>query len=429
MNSVIYSVFVLYVIILIIKRAAFVYYIPLFNVLLDVSFFYLGPGSLATYYRGAVISLFLIFILGHFRYKFPVKKVLIIFLVFTAILTATSSELYFSIKGYTQVFFSLMMLPVGYMLINTPEKLSRLNRQLIVVIYVSVFLTAIGYVFNIGKQFNYGEDEQKIGLLGSAGLYTGAMCIALLPLLINDIKNKTLRLITYFTAVVLYIFILLNMRRTAIMIPFVGIVAFVMTTKKKLQYLAYITATAVLILIGSIWYGDTLKSRFEYRKEAGRFETDFYKTESRYLEVVNLSRSVFSFSDPLASFFGLGHNIFAEHIRNDKIVRRMYHTDFGKLLYGAGIVGLLLYLYFCVRLFIHSNILKKEKGAYLNQVKAMIFALAVINFALMFNGSLNLVTLKTSIFLYLGALIRIYHRERRQLKMKSIANGSVVPAS
>jgi hypothetical protein len=429
MNFVLYSVFTVYLAILIIKKAEFVFYIPLFHVLLDVSFFYLGPGSVATYYRGGIIALYIIFIYRFFKFRFPLKNILFIFLIYIGILSFASKEILYSIKGYSQVFLSMMMLPVGYYLINNFTKFNRLNKQFIMIIYVSVFLTAIGYIFDVGKQFNYAEGEQKVGLLGSAGLYTGSVCIALLPMLVGSLKSKGFRVVTYIVAIILFIFILLNMRRTAIMIPFVGVVSFILTTKQKLRYLSYVTAAGLIIIVASIFFGDTLKKRFEFRQEEGRFERDFYKTESRYLEVVKLTESTISFTDPLASVFGMGHNIFAEHIQQKKIIKRMYHTDFAKLLYGSGIVGLLLYLFICAGLIFHSGFYRRESGAFLNQTKSMIFALALINIALMFNGSLNLITLKSALFLYIGALIRMNHLERRALRKKIKTNGSFLPLS
>lgn len=425
MNFILYSVFAVYLVILIIKKAEFIFYIPIFHVLLDVSFFYLGPGSTATYYRGGIIAIYLIFIYRYFKFQFPLKTMLFIFLIYIGVLSFTSREILYSIKGYSQIFLSMMMLPVGYFLVNNLAMFNRLNRQFIMIIYVSVFLTAIGYIFDVGKQFNYAEGEQKVGLLGSAGLYTGSVCIALLPMLIGSLRRRGFRIMTYIAAVILFIFILLNMRRTAIMIPFVGVVAFILTTKKKLRYLSYVTAAGLIIISASIFYGDTLKKRFEFRQEEGRFDRDFYKTESRYLEVVQLSKSTIAFKDPLASLFGIGHNIFAEHIEQRKIVRRMFHTDFAKLLYGSGVVGLFLYLYICGGLVYYSRFYIRERGAFLNRTKSMIFALAIINIALMFNGSLNLITLKSSLFLYIGALFRMYHIELRARYKKIKTGGSV----
>lgn len=429
MSFAIYTVFIIYLVILIFKKAEFVFYLPLFHVFVDVSFFYLGPGSIATYYRGLILAIFLAYIYRVFKHKFPQKTLLFVFLIYIGVLSFTSTEILYSVKGYSQVFFSMVMLPVGYLLIDSKEKFNRLNRQFILIIYLSVILTAIGYVFNIGKLFNYSEDEVRIGLLGSAGLYTGAVCIALLPILISSLRNNALRILTYVVTVILFIFILLNMRRTAIMIPFVGVVAFILTTRKKRLYLTYVAVAALIVGGASIIYGGTLRQRYEYREEAGRFDRDFYKTESRYIEVVKLSGAIFTFSDPLASIFGIGNNIFAEHIKENKIVRRMYHTDFGKLLYGSGILGLFLYLWFCGGLIYDSRIMIKERGNLLNQAKSMIFALAVINIALMFNGSLNLITLKSSLFLYAGALIRIYHRELLSQRKNLKTNGSVLPSS
>ena len=429
MNLTVYTVFIIYAVILILRKADFVFYLPIFHVIVDISFFYLGPGSLATYYRGLIVLIFFYFIFRRFRFSFPLKDITFLFLAFTALLVLQSDELLYSLKGYTQVFFSMLMLPAGYLLIDSNRKLLRLNRQFILIIYISVLITAIGYIFNIGKNFNYGEDEQKIGLLGSAGLYTGAVCIALLPILIGSLRQQWMRIATYAVSIVLFIFILLNVRRTAIMIPLVGLVAFIFTTEKRFTYLTYVLVTAVIIAASSFWYGDMLRDRIEFRAEAGRFESDFYKTEGRYLEIENLSKEVLSFSDPLASLFGFGHNIYAEHIRDNQIVRRMYHTDIGRLLYGSGILGMVLYMIFSIKLFFLADLEKRTRLISIKRLRSVIFALAVINLALMVNGSLNLITLKSAIFLYIGALLRIYHITLKREKQKIALNGRILPVS
>lgn len=429
MNLIVYAVFLIYLWILFSKKADFVFYIPIFHVVVDISFFYLGPASLATYYRGLVLLIFFYFIIKNFKYVFPLKVVILVFLGFTGLLALQSTEILYSVKGYSQVFFSMLMLPTGYILINTEKKLHKLSRQYIWLIILSVFITSLGYIFNIGKIFNYGEDEQKIGLLGSAGLYSGAVCIALLPILVNSLRRNWMRAVAYIASILLFIFILLNVRRTAIMIPFVGLIAFLFTTEKKLQYFSYVAATVLVLAIASIWYGDTLRERFAFREEAGRFEPDFYKTEGRYLEVVTLTAEVFSFKEPMASLFGIGNNIFAEHISENKIVRRMHHTDFGRLLYGAGIAGVILYLFFTIKLFFLADLNHKTRIVHIRRIKSMIFALALINLALMVNGSLNLITLKSVIFLYMGALLRIYYNNMISYRIKSSKVGGTLSIS
>jgi hypothetical protein len=107
----------------------------------------------------------------------------------------------------------------------------------------------------------------------------------------------------------------------------------------------------------------------------------------------------------------------------------MYHTDYGRLLYGSGIVGLLMYLFITIKLFFMADLDKTTRVVQVRRIKSMIFALAVINLALMMNGSLNLITLKSVIFLYLGALLRQYHNYLFVAKKKLRTVGSPVSIS
>jgi len=128
-------------------------------------------------------------------------------------------------------------------------------------------------------------------------------------------------------------------------------------------------------------------------------------------------------------FTRLKGGIYAEHIRDNQIVRRMYHTDIGRLLYGSGILGMFLYLIFSIKLFFLADLEKKTRLISIKRLRSVIFALAVINFALMVNGSLNLITLKSAIFLYIGALLRIYHITLKREKQKIALNGLILPVS
>lgn len=357
------------------------------------------------------------------------KKVIYAFLIFTLLLALQSSEFYYSIKGYSQVFFSLMMLPVGFTLIDSEIKFNRINRQYIWVIFISVIITAIGYIFNVGKVFNYGADEQRIGPLGSAGLYSGAVCLAMLPIILKGLRRRIFFVFTFIASIILYIFILLNVRRTAILIPIVGIVAYILTTDNKIKYLSYVLSALLLIFLASVWYGDTLQKRFSARQAEGRFEKQFYRTEARFQELVSLTDAITSFSDPIAVLAGVGHNIYAEHVENNKIVKRMYHTDIGKLMYGSGLFGLGLYLWLSIGLFFMANPGNKVRDLHIRKIQAMIFAIAAINIAIMLNGSLNLINLKSIIFLYSGALLRMYYNHIYSVKSPAITNGSPVPLS
>ncbi|MBE0675848.1 MAG: hypothetical protein IH591_14405, partial [Bacteroidales bacterium] len=129
----------------------------------------------------------------------------------------------------------------------------------------------------------------------------------------------------------------------------------------------------------------------------------FMQTESRYLENIKMFKEIREFKNPLAIISGIGHNIFAEHTDRGKIVRRMYHSDTAKLVYGAGLIGLLLCFIIYGQLL--RMILKIPRIRALNEYRAGALTLWIISFLVSFNGSITLVTFRTMSFLLMGAFI------------------------
>ena len=201
----------------------------------------------------------------------------------------------------------------------------------------------------------------------------------------------------------LYIFIILNVRRTAIMIPIIGLVSYLIFSRAQIKMIRYLILFSVTLAILAPVYRPLLEKRIEARAEKGRFEKGFMKTESRYIENLRMLKQIREFDNPTAIITGIGHNIFAEHIENGKIVRRLYHSDTAKLAYGAGLIGLLLYLVVYGQL-LHM-ILRIPGIRALNQYKAAALTLWIISIFVSFNGSISLITFRTMSFLLLGAFI------------------------
>jgi hypothetical protein len=300
---------------------------------------------------------------------------------------------------------------IGFYYLNDTEKLQKLNNTLIIVLIFSLIVTAVGYLFNIGKRLEYTikiEDaEDRVGLLGSGGLYTGGLIISLLPIIIPKIKRYTIKLIVIISAIILFIFILLNVRRTAILIPLVGLLTYVLFTPRKIRIMLSYILSLIFLILFSYFYEDLLIQRYQIREKQGRFKKEFYKDESRYLENVQLYKEYIKFEEPLKSLFGIGVNIFAEHVDNNKVVKRMYHSDIAKLLSGSGFIGLILYIN--IYIFILRLLKKNRKiDTNLKKLRAIGYSLIFISLLVSLNGSLTLVNFRTVLFLYLGAVAGIY---------------------
>jgi hypothetical protein len=420
---IIYLFFVITLVLVYRMKREFIYYVPIFNVLADVSFNYFEAFSAPSILRAIVLLLFLAMFWEQLR-KVDVLKSMYLFFFYILIIMMFSKEFLISFKAVAQVILSMSVFIAGYKYITDYRRYRKLMEALNWVIIAGFIATAVGYIFDIGHTLEYtvnnefNVEPEFIGLLGSGGLYGPAMALALLPVLIQNRYRNMPAWLLWVASAGLYIFIILNVRRTAILIPIIGFVSsliFYRTQTKVLRYLFLFSVT--LVLLAPV-YRPLLEKRLEARAELGRFEKGFMQTESRYLENIEMLKVIRGFKNPLAIISGIGHNIFAEHTERGKIVRRMYHSDTAKLFYGTGLIGLLLY--FIIYGQILRMILKIPGISALNEYKAGALTLWIISFLVSFNGSITLVTFRTMSFLLMGAFIGMAYT--------AIRNHGAVPA-
>lgn len=394
------------------KKVEFIFLIPLFNAISDTSFAYFEGFSAPTFLRAGVLLLFLILSKKYLTWL-TIGKPFLWFFLYVLLMTFFSNELSYSIKGSFQILLSMALFLAGYGYINCYSRYDRLMKSLVWVIIFSVAVTAAGYIFGIGKALeytttkNYEGEAEKIGLLGSGGLYAPAVLLAAAPVLVRLNFNFIRKWILYLSMLLLYIFIILNVRRTAILIPIIGTTGFLMFYKFRRKIIKYVLLAILAIFISFPLYSDYLIRRFELREAQGRFEEDFYKTEARYLENVEMMEKIINFDEPLKIIFGIGNNIFAEHIENGIIVKRMYHSDSAKLFYGVGLFGIFLYLIIYFRLFV--NVFKIPTKGILIELKALALGLILTQLFISINGSVTLISFRSITFLLIGAAIGFSH--------------------
>ncbi len=348
------------------------------------------------------------------KYFFP----FLLFFIYSLISVVNSAEFLYSVKGYFQMVLSMSMFLLGYTYFNSIKKLDKLNKVTHLVIVLSLIFTLAGYIFGIGRFLNYSEDEEVIGLLGTGGMYSAALAIGILPFTIRSQKKDLFRNGIIVLSIITYIFILLNVRRVAILIPIIGLLVYSLLYRKRFKSLIGIFAGIIILILLKPYYYDILAQRFLLRKETGKFEKGFYKTEPRFLETLTILENTFFFKDPVKSL--IGSDLFASGWTDKKQEGRMLHNDFAVLLDGAGIFGVLIYLWLYISLFYYITSKKIPPSDFSSAIKATYLSILTISILLTLNGSLTLITVRSFIFLYLGALLKIYLLKDKQVIRKSI---------
>jgi hypothetical protein len=268
----------------------------------------------------------------------------------------------------------------------------------------------LGYAFGIGRVLEYtifSDDlvDESVGLLGSSGMYSASFIIGITPFLLSYINKIHLKYFGIALAIITFIFILLNVRRTAILIPIVGLVVYAFYIPNKGKIMTGLFFSLILMLALSPIYTDKLMERFNFRQEQGRFDSDFYKTEGRFYETTIVYEEIMSFEDPILSLFG--ERIFASGWIDKEKQPRMLHSDPAVLIYGTGIIGFIIYLLIYFKLF--SLIpLGLTNNKFIGTLKGAFYTVIFISLMASLNGSILLMSLRSLIFLFLGLIYRQY---------------------
>lgn len=322
-----------------------------------------------------------------------------------------SEAFLYSFRVAVQVIMSMSMLLAGYAVFSKVEGINYLVKNLKPLIFLAIVATAVGYLFNIGQDLqyttssHYDSEAENVGLLGSGGLYSPGLVLGMLPLLIKTERRRIGLIILIAAAALLYLFILLNVRRTAIIIPILGLLGFFMYIpyKARIKIIQYVLVIAIGLILSYPIYSKVLNKRYKFRESQGRFEKGFYKTEARYLETIDMFDAISTLDEPLKVMFGIGNNLFADQYENGFVARRMIHSDIPKIYYGMGLFGVLLYI------LIYLSILKEiiaipSKGIF-RDLKAACFGLLFISVFVSLNGSITLFSFRALNFLLLGAFL------------------------
>ena len=413
------TILLLVTLITFIYRKKAILFLPLLNLVVDLSF-NLFERSMFTDAGVSVPAIFrflILFIIITFFYrqlsttKYP--AMFWPFFIYSFILCFFSSNIFLSLKNYSQLFLTIMMFPIGFIFFNEEEKLRKFFQfsKYVIAIYVVSFI--LGNIFSIGtRSFGYSRElDDTVGFISGGGTYAGGVIVALLPLILSLDRTKKEKVITLLLGTLFIIGVVLTARRTAVLIPLIGLITFLIFSKIKIKMLLSIVFAGLVFIIISPIIVDKIVERIEVRSDMGKFDPDFFEREGRYYDWLVAINQATSFDEPLKALFG--RDQFADGgILYGSVLKRMTHNDFAVFLKGSGIIGFLLYISLILSLFIFYPIGLKSKNINLNIFKITFLALLFILISVSVNGGYNNISYRSILFLLLGGIARILYEIR-----------------
>ncbi len=321
------------------------YYLPI-NLLFDVFTSTLWQsGSNAATIRGGFLILILFSAWMKNRHH-DVYRPFIFYTLYITLLLFYATDFIESLRLSTKVLTTIWAFPIffvyGYLY---SDKVIKRN-----IFWMSIILIgnyAISTIYGIGHAEYSDSNEFLVGSLSDSWLiftYTLFLYIIILKTKNLRLSTKTIYLIMFAMLVVL---ILLGMKRTAIIVFFVGIIIFLFLEKLNFKSILTFAMGFIFILIILNQYSDVLENQFYARGDRVQGKArDIIESEYRYFESIYVWEKVFSFKNAWESIFGLeAYNSRNNYGPYSVFGDRYLHIDYNIIVNTTGLFGLFFYFY------------------------------------------------------------------------------------
>jgi hypothetical protein len=396
----------------------FIILLPLLNVLATVLTPYftgpINPGILRTLLIGG-FSIYFFF--KRFVWHNLALKWAMYFLLYLGIMGLFSSSYSTTYNVFFKIYISTFLFVIGYYYSHIPGMFQRWNKMILISMIVFLLDFMVANAFGLGETGYKGSSEDTFFGGGGVNLAKNISVILLMsPIIYQELiadRSVNRRWIWIFYVAVFFgiIFLGLALKRGAILGFALGGLTFLILAPNRLRNFKNILVGFFVLLALSPFYWNRVMENLEIRSESIHLESDEnLEKQGRYLEYqfvmdqwenADLSQQIF------------GANLFNE--REHYSINRMFHTDYMSLLSGAGLLGLVIFIftYFSIlkelysKVMNHPSVLNKRNWAI---GAAIIVAVAVNGFS----GTITSIEPRGMVMLYLGSLIGYASPKQKQ---------------
>jgi hypothetical protein len=389
--------------------------IPIVNALADVTTnFFLGKAA----NPGVIRALILLSILGLGAVRPRTTPAILAVHVFVAYLfirsIASSDPLHSLTDSYLKILISMMMLPLGFFYLRRWEQLRWLHVSVLIGGLIIVTQFTLATSLSLGRSV-YVEDSFYIGGAKVQTTYWLALAIVASPLMLAQTRSRAERLALGGLLTSFIIFVLLVVRRGAILGMGVGFLTYIVVAKSRARAIRRLMIALGALVLSAPLYLPLLLPRLAARS----LENRPIDEEGRYFETIRVLKELFT--KPLH------HAIFGSEIFNSTFyfgVVRQLHMDYNILLHGGGLVAILLagfvYLAIIVQ---HRNVYSETRRIHpwYNEMNAVLFGMLVLSLAISLSGSITNIGYRSVLFLYIGSFLGVQEQAVRRLHFIRVA--------
>lgn len=381
--------------------------ILIIHVLFDILAYWTPSRGWFGMVRGAFfIYLFLYYLI---KYKYPKNwgsTVIIIFSIYSILLIPFATNIIESSRITLQVLSSILLYPIAYSIVKTERDMFVVTRSIFIVIILLVVNFTISNIWKLGN-YSYSSDSAKLYL----GNYADAVnifvyCLFVLPLILMFFGSK--KIIISALAIFLLVVIALSTKRIAAITTIFGVLLYVYINRAMLKsVLSRIIIVSILFLIISPIFLSSVIDRWTVRDEAGRLESDAYKSEGRYFETLAVWDEILSFSSFSKSFFGLEAFNSPGLYAGGRFGGRQIHVDYNLIVHTTGLLGLFFYLYMYYSIFRNYKYYIRKPSFINIDLKVYHSVFLLLYFGSLITslaGQMYNISFRSLIFLLLGAI-------------------------
>lgn len=420
------SLFIICMMLLMEHKSRFVFFIVPINIFIDVLTAFYVKGMILPITRASILLVFILFIWKNANRRMFYRSSYLIFVYFAylILLLPFSSNILTSFSGYLKIFVTMMMFPIGFILVKNFDHFRKLNTGVLwgMVIFTLNFIVA--NIFKIGSNPYLSTLNFYTGDITMNGLNTGALFVLTSLSVISFTRHLKTKGTAVFLGACTLLAMVLSLRRGPLISLCIGLIIYFLFSSRRSYYIKGLIGFSVLILLFSPLYKSLFVQQYEARRE--QFQLNVYRTEYRYFET-------FAVIDEIVRSESLFRTLFGKEIFNSignyggrKFGRRPLHVDYNVLLHGTGVIGLGLYILIFINIFLKFIREYKKNPDVLPTLhcKKMLLPLflsfIVVSLTVALSGGLLAVTYRALLFLYLGSIIGIYNHLNHNVKPSPI---------
>jgi hypothetical protein len=337
------------------QKKRFIYYIPLLLQLADIGKIFIeggpaAPTSVIMDFFIVISSIFvcLVIILSNLSVLKNNTAGIFIFVIYLFVVIFFSTDIWWSFKRYLNVLLSFLVFPAAFIISKDLTDIKRIVKPAILLIIAFLINVSLSTYFELQSEqegFGYGRSFIFLGSVNFYSLYGFVYALILIPTayyLTKKTHIQYLFILLYFTGLFVLIMVL---KRAYVYLALSGALLFIFFLTKR-KNLRFIGPFFIIGLIAYVLLSDYILASVAIRKDVLRRG---YTEEGRGIELVLYPKVVEISKEPLNfSLFGTelfnsqGKFPLVEKVLNDK--DRLLHSDLATILYGSGLIGLLLFI-------------------------------------------------------------------------------------